>query len=326
MPKTSVSTPRVTFLVGCYNHSDYVTECVDSIKNQTYKNIEIIIWDDCSKDNSVNKIKQWILQNEKSIECSFIENNENIGLCKSLNKALEKACGKYIAITSADDMQLPDRIERQVRILNASSEKTGVVYADAINVNMHGESQGTRVLDYFSYDKYPSGNVFDQIFNERFIPPSMATLTKKICFDTVGYYDESLMIEDYDMWLRVSNSYEFIYDPIPGASYRNVEGSMSRDSRNYGVIKMACKEARGKCYFMKEISDKYKRMAQVNLVNLARYNYINGLPIRDSFISKISKSPFSFGISNTIVCLFMAFGIDRSVYKRTYDIINKFSK
>lgn len=314
--------PKVSFLVGCYNHSDYVIECLDSIESQSYKNIEIIIWDDCSQDDSVKKINAWISDKKNSTKCVFIVNKENIGLCKSLNIALKKSTGEYIAITSADDMQMPDRIERQVRILDASSERVGVVYADAINVNKYGESMGSRVLDYFSYKEYPTGKVFEKIFDERFIPPSMATLTKKKCFNVVGYYDENLPIEDYDMWLRVSAAYEFIYDPNPGAFYRNVEGSMSRNSRNYGTIKMACKEARGKCYFMKGVSDKYKSLAKINLIDVSRYNYINGFFIRCSFVSEISKNPFAFGINNVALCLFIAFGLKRSNYKKMREILN----
>jgi glycosyltransferase involved in cell wall biosynthesis len=316
-----VNTAKVSFLVGCYNHSDYVIECLNSIKNQSYKNIEIIIWDDCSSDDSANKINQWILNENKSFNCSFIENNKNIGLCRSLNKALEKVSGIYIAITSADDMQLPDRIERHVRILDESSENTGVVYADAINVDKYGRSLNSRVLDYFSYKKYPSGNVFEDIFDEKFIPPSMATLTKKKCFDSVGRYDESLPIEDYDMWLRISNLYEFSYDHVPGALYRKLENSMSRKPSNYRVIKMACKEARGKCFLLRNISEKYRTLSRINLIESAKYNYINGYPIRDSFVSEISKRPFSFGTENLLLCVSIALGIKRSIYNKIHELL-----
>jgi glycosyltransferase involved in cell wall biosynthesis len=318
-----VNTAKVSFLVGCYNHSDYVIECLDSIKNQSYKNIEIIIWDDCSSDDSANKINQWILNEKKLINCSFIENNKNIGLCRSLNKALEKVSGKYIAITSADDMQLPDRIERHVKILDESSENTGVVYADAINVDKYGRSLNSRVLDYFSYKKYPSGNVFEDIFDEKFIPPSMATLTKKKCYDSVGCYDESLPIEDYDMWLRISNSYDFIYDPIPGAKYRTVDLSMSRNPENYKRISNACKESRVKCLSYTLLNKIQKKTVVNDIMDLCKYAYSNGVTPKYVLRKKLLASVFSINPKEIIFAIFVILGVPPKIYYRIHSTLRK---
>ena len=74
--------PLVSIVALCYNHESYLKETLDSILNQTYKNIQLIIIDDCSKDNSISLIKNWIHKNK--VECVFIAHKENRGVCKSL--------------------------------------------------------------------------------------------------------------------------------------------------------------------------------------------------------------------------------------------------
>jgi glycosyltransferase involved in cell wall biosynthesis len=116
--------PLVSVFVGCYNHSRFVLETLESVRSQTYPSIELIIWDDRSTDESPEVIRSWISDN--SIECVFIEHAVNRGLCKSLNEALALASGKYVAMVSADDLWMPERIARQVEILENAASNVGV--------------------------------------------------------------------------------------------------------------------------------------------------------------------------------------------------------
>src|ERR1039457_6887169 len=92
--------PLVSVLVGCYNHARYVTETLESVRLQTYPKIQLIIWDDCSRDNSVEAIQSWIRQH--NYECIFLQHSVNRGICQSLNEALALAQGKYISMVAAD--------------------------------------------------------------------------------------------------------------------------------------------------------------------------------------------------------------------------------
>ena len=85
--------PLVSIVAICYNHEKFVKETLDSILHQTYSNIQLIIIDDCSQDNSVSEIKNWIKMN--SVDCVFIERTENSGLCKNLNEGIVVSKGKY---------------------------------------------------------------------------------------------------------------------------------------------------------------------------------------------------------------------------------------
>lgn len=109
-----MSNQLVSVIMGVYNNEDTVKNAIESILNQSYKNIELIITDDNSSDNSVSIIKNYL--NLKNIK--LIENKENIGLTKSLNLMIETSNGKLIARQDADDISLEKRIEVQVGQIN----------------------------------------------------------------------------------------------------------------------------------------------------------------------------------------------------------------
>ena len=109
-----MSNQLVSVIMGVYNNEYTVKNAIESILNQSYKNIELIITDDNSSDNSVSIIKNYL--NLKNIK--LIENKENIGLTKSLNLMIKASKGKLIARQDADDISLEKRIEVQVGQIN----------------------------------------------------------------------------------------------------------------------------------------------------------------------------------------------------------------
>lgn len=96
--------------MSIYNSEKFLDKSIQSILNQTFKNFEFIIINDCSTDNSLRIIKEYI---KKDKRIKLIKNTENIGLTKSLNKGLRKAKGRYIARMDADDISLPERFQIQ---------------------------------------------------------------------------------------------------------------------------------------------------------------------------------------------------------------------
>ena len=220
--------PLVTITVGCYNHARFVEECLESVRRQTYRNWELIIFDDCSSDNSVEVIRAWIERTK--VVCRFIQHTQNLGLCKSLNEALPLAHGKYVNGLAADDAWLPDKLETQVAILEQLPETVGVVYSDAYQM----DEQGVLLPDMFikshrNLTQFPEGNIQEVLWQGNFIP-AMTTMTRRKCFDDVGLYDENLFYEDWDMWLRISRNFEFTFSSVVSAKYRIVGTSMMRSS------------------------------------------------------------------------------------------------
>ena len=218
--------PLVTAFVGCYNHSRFVEQCLDSVKHQTYPNLQVIIFDDCSKDNSVAVIDTWLKRHR--LDWQFIPHTRNIGICASLNEVLRLARGNYISMVAADDVWLPDKTSRQVEMMEQMPGDVGVLYSDAFQVNENGEALPQMFVE--AHRKFvvpPEGFLFDVLLEGNFIP-AMTTLIRRECFNQVGTYDEDLCFEDWDMWMRISRTFRFVYDTIPAAKYRIILSSASR--------------------------------------------------------------------------------------------------
>jgi len=202
-----------------------VLETLESVKAQTYKSTQLIIVDDCSSDDSVAIIEQWL--HENGIDCTFIRHQENQGICKSLNDALRIANGKYISMVASDDVWLPDKIERQVKMMESQPASVGVLYSDAYQM----DEQGHALPDMFiaahrTLPEMPQGQILDTLLEGNFIP-GMTILIRRSCFEGVGLFDEDLPWEDWDMWMRVARHYSFLFSPIPSAKYRRHEKSFS---------------------------------------------------------------------------------------------------
>lgn len=234
--------PLVTMIVLCYNQARFVVETLESVKAQTYKNTELIVIDDCSTDDSVAVIERWLTENE--IRCTFIPHKTNQGICKSLNEALRLTTGKYISMIAGDDIWLPDKIERQVAIMESQPESVGVLYSDAFTIDENGQPLANMYIaaHHFGHEVPPPSN-FNALLDGNFIP-GMATLIRRSCYNTVGVYDEDMPTEDWDMWLRIARHYPYFYSPGPTAKYRVHRDSFSHDGIQMavGTIKLLSKQ------------------------------------------------------------------------------------
>ncbi len=220
-------TPLVTIIAVCYNHARFVIECLDSVRNQTYPHVQIIIMDDCSQDDSVGLIRDWI--ERYGIECSFIAHQKNQGLCRTLNEALELAQGEYISIVATDDLWLPEKLAMQVDVLERQPSDVGVVYSDSWQITEEGELLPELLLKPYQerYGTLPEGDIYSRLLEGDFIP-ALNPLTRRKCYDVVGQYDERLSYEDWDMWLRIAQKFKFSFLPQVVTKYRHVSNSMTR--------------------------------------------------------------------------------------------------
>jgi glycosyltransferase involved in cell wall biosynthesis len=221
--------PLVTVIALCFNHERFLEDCLESIRQQDYPHMQIIITDDCSKDSSAKLIRRWIA-GHPARSVTFVSNDSNLGICKNLNRALAVARGKYVAMIATDDMWLPGKISDQVKAMDSLPDNVGVLYSDALQMDEAGILLPKRFIEsHRSFPKVPEGHIHNAIWEGNFIP-AMTTLIRRSIFDRVGLYDESLFYEDWDMWLRVSEHFDFAYFPTPTAKYRVVRSSMSRSA------------------------------------------------------------------------------------------------
>lgn len=273
-----IENPLVSVIAVCYNHERFVIECLDSIRIQTYSNLQIIIMDDCSQDDSVEIIRNWI--ERYGVECSIIAHQKNQGVCRTLNEALELAQGKYISLIATDDTWLPDKITRQVAIMESMPENVGIIYSDAYQMDENGQ----RLPDMFiaahrKLDSVPEGDLLEHFIVGNFIP-AMTTLIRRAVYDRVGLYDEKLIFEDWDFWLRAANHFHFAYSPYPSANYRILDTSMARTvlSRSNVVLYHTWFQINKKILAMTGISRSSRTLAAKRLSSNAHSMYVMGHP------------------------------------------------
>lgn len=211
--------PLVSILCLCYNQEKFIVESLESIKAQTYKNLELVICDDFSKDSSVQVLENWIQQNP-NLQISFVKHTENVGITKTLNELLKISSGNYIQLLAMDDLLMPDKLERHVAMLQNSSENVSMVFSDAYLIDEDSNLyQNKFIARHLSYLSLKSQNYYEMLLTKNFIPAMSVLIKRQKLIDEKGF-DESLSFEDHDMWLRLSKKHDFLFDPIASCSYR----------------------------------------------------------------------------------------------------------
>lgn len=185
---------KVSVIMSVYNGEKYLKEAIDSILSQSFTNFEFIIVNDCSTDSSLDIIRSYSDERIK-----IINNDVNIGLTKSLNKALSQAKGEYIARHDADDISLPNRFEEQVRYLNKYVD----VAVLGTSICLIDET-GKTVRKQLALIK-PNTNDF---FKGNQISHGSAMFRKAIMTKLDAYNELFKYGQDYELWLRVARDYK----------------------------------------------------------------------------------------------------------------------
>jgi glycosyltransferase involved in cell wall biosynthesis len=212
-------TPLVSVIIPCYNHENYVEQCVLSVINQTYKNIQLIVIDDGSKDNS-----NQVLTALSSQYHFTYEHRLNHGLTKTLNYAIKKyAAGKYIAVIASDDYWELDKIGKQVTFME-THEDYGMCCGMAKIVDGDNNLRGIIGKNIKDADL-----TLDNLLLVNKVP-ALTAMYKRDAFLKLNGYDEDLYFEDWNLWLKIAQHYKIgIIREILGY-YRLHEGNMSGKS------------------------------------------------------------------------------------------------
>jgi alpha-1,3-rhamnosyltransferase len=221
-----MAAPLVSVLVPSFNHEPFITQALDSITEQSYRNIEVVIVDDCSSDNSVERIREWI--DRTTMPVQLVLNDENRGICSVLNQLVSLASGEFLVYLDSDDWFDPDRIQIHVDHFESLGPEVVLVYGDVELWGEDGRRVGaTSLQQSFRVGEPPDGSrVFDRLLLANFIPTPAVTVRRSAILE-IGGYDESLWFDDYDMWLRLSHRFDFSFCDRVVANYRVLPSSMS---------------------------------------------------------------------------------------------------
>lgn len=196
------NSPLVSVIMPAYNAEKYIGEAIESILNQTYKNFEFIIIDDASSDETTDIIKNFQKKDKRII---LVKNRENIGVTKSLNKALRRARGKYIIRMDADDFAYPNRFAQQVALM----ERHPDVVVSGCYIEVCDKDLKTKYIrKYHPDDKSIRRHIF------RYSPFAHPATIWKARILKKEQYDERIVVsQDYELYFRVGTMGKFMNLP-----------------------------------------------------------------------------------------------------------------
>jgi alpha-1,3-rhamnosyltransferase len=201
---------RISVIISSCNHEGFVGKSIDSVLVQICDNIELIVVDDGSSDGSVALLSNLARENRFSFY-----NQENKGICKTLNKAIkEYSKGQYIALLASDDYYHPDKIAEQVRMLEANPDAE-LCYTQALEFD---DSTGAEVRVFPA--RPVTGDVLNTVFLRQPYAAGSIMFTRDL-FDRIGGFDENLKFEDWDFSIRAAAATRFVAVKKPLFFYRS---------------------------------------------------------------------------------------------------------
>lgn len=263
--------PLVSVIIPAYNHEQYIEEALRSVISQSYNNIELIVINDGSTDGTAGIIEEFVRNNsDKNIQ--FV-NKLNEGVCKTLNKGLTMSTGDYVAFLASDDFWSKDRIETQLEFME-NNVNIGLVFSDAwlISFNTRSDFKWSDykpgIIDYFK-NGIQNTDMYTLLLTQPIVPALTVLIRKQVLLD-VGYFDEKLVYEDFDMWLRIADKYPVGYINKPLAFYRIHGTNISNDTKHMirGMFQTLRKHLRGAAF-------KGKTMFKIKIIGLLACSLIS---------------------------------------------------
>ena len=294
--------PLVSIIVITYNSSKYVLETLESAKAQTYQNIELIVSDDGSTDNTIEICKIWIEKNkDRFVKTEIITVEKNTGIPANCNRGLYASRGIWIKLIAGDDMLMTDCIDtnllfilynqnKNIKILHSSMEYYSNYFTADKFIKIRSLAN-----NIITYTKITSQSQYKLLLRSCLVnAPSV--FAEKELYTNLGGFDERLAIEDWPMWLKIcSNGIKIHYLDKPTIKYRVRSDSVCNEKiadkifNNHFIRERAVYEK----YIFPNIPFFEKTFLQIHFLRLeflskhfSNKNYLNRL------ISKVSAIPY----------------------------------
>jgi glycosyltransferase involved in cell wall biosynthesis len=204
----------VSVLMASYNHEHYIGEAIESVLNQSFNDLELIIVDDCSTDNTTNIIEKY---QAKDNRIRAVIHDRNEGIAKTANDTIKEAKGKFTSFLASDDVWFPFKLEKQVKVLQSNDDK--IVWSDGEIINSVGFSTGQRVTQRMQTPKKRSGYLFQELLKEDIIFGQSVILRTEYA-QQVGFDEAFRYVNDHLFFVNLSRDHEFYFVPENLAKYR----------------------------------------------------------------------------------------------------------
>jgi len=320
----SINKPLVSVIIAAYNHEKYIQETINSIINQSYQNIELIIIDDGSKDSTWQKIQEIEDLCKKRFSRAVFKTKENEGVCITINKLLDEAQGEFIYFIASDDLVKPTAIEKQISFLLDNPDYSLIVgdneiidsnskvcYWDKKRNNVYdikkakyktfGEFLQKRKKINFSSESFGK---YETIYPSNYIPNGY--LVRKYIFDIIGYFTPEAPLEDYWLMLQISkySKMKFINEIL--FSYRWHDSNTIKNTE-----KMALYAAKTQAYEKTTLKNTDKNKAIIDVDKILK----EGVLYKKRGIPNIFEI-HTFAKNKEKIKIFKLFGIKIFNYKK----------
>ncbi|MBD2513924.1 glycosyltransferase [Nostoc sp. FACHB-973] len=225
--------PAVSVIIPTYQRGHLVSQAINSVLAQTYKDYEIIVINDGSQDNT-----QQVLAQFSDRHCITTIHQANQGVSAARNAGIRSARGKYIAFLDDDDLWEPQKLEKQISVLD-SNPYLGLIYSDSVSFSAQ---KGLSKRSYNAAFPTPNLQVVFTLFRYNYIPMP-TVVVRQDCLEQVGLFDETVIpCEDYDLWLRLIEHFPIYFLNEPLARYRKSSNSLSQNQELFIVSLLRVKE------------------------------------------------------------------------------------
>jgi glycosyltransferase involved in cell wall biosynthesis len=293
--------PLVSVIIPAYNAEIFIARTLQSVLSQTYQNIEVLVVDDGSKDRTAEIVESFAQKDSRII----LLQQTNAGVAAARNLAIEKSRGEYIAPIDADDIWYPQKLEKQVQCMLEAEPSVGLVYAWSTFINEEDVIIGKYTSYYYQNIPSIEGYVYPAMMYTNLIGNASVPLIRRSCFEKVGFYNCKLKeqnaqgCEDWDIYLRIAEFYQFRVVPEFLIGYRQVKGSMSKSyqsmAKSYDLV----------------MADSKKRHPEIPI-------YIYNWSASSFYIYVVNKSRESGDYWSTLIWLCKAIKLDYSPLLQTW--------
>lgn len=296
-------------LLTCFNHLVYLPACLDGLSRQTFRDFEVIALDDGSSDGTRAFLE------ERSDELRVVFNEQNLGTYATLNRGLDLAQGEFIAVLNDDDVWHPEKLERQVALMEERKD-VGLVHTDGSFIDgqgavLHGSPLG------FEFPRTATGDVLlDLCYANKIIASSV--LVRRDCFEELGGFEPSYFGSgDWQMWLRVAENWQIGFVEGRLTDYRvhgeNASHKLDRIWRDDEALRTWLKP-RFAQWVGRFPTGSLRRAEAHNLACLGTVQALNGKPkeARGSYAASIRLRPGRWQSWLRYVATFLP----RSVFRR----------
>lgn len=221
-----VKKPLVSVIIPTYNRAHLLKRAIDSALAQTYENLEVLVIDDASSDET-----EYVVGSYRDPRVRYFRHCTNRGGSAARNTGLQLARGHFVAFLDSDDEWMPEKVERHLEVFRKHPEYD-VVYSAVRDVYPDGSFR-------IRHHDGPEGQIYDLLLVRNVVGPTSAFVVRRECFEKVGGFDESLRsAQDYDMWLRLARHFKFkcIREPLVNYYWHGDQITSNVEAKKQGML------------------------------------------------------------------------------------------